>query len=385
MIWPALTATTGACALWRGRWARVRGKSPVDWPDFHEIGLVGNLAAFAVATAVVWLAGDRLARYGEIIADRTRLGQAFIGTLLLGVTVSLPEMTLSAVAAALGNAELAVNSILGGIGMVMVALAITDLVVGEEPLSVDVQHPVVLLGGAMVIMMLTVTGGGIAAGDRLLPGVGVAGAWTTILAGLFIASVVFVKILQRYHPWTPDSVPEATHAGEQPSPSDAVEDDLAARGLGWVICLTTLAAAGVFVAGTVLALSADALAVQTGLGAGFIGLIFGGIATSLPELSTTISAVRLKQYEMTFSDAWGTNLTSLALLLLADILYEGGPILNEVGRFSIFAVLLGTGLTTIYLAGLVARPERAFLRMGVDSVAVLVVSTLGFVILYQIK
>ena len=362
----------------------------MHWLDFfHDLGLAGNLAVFTVAAAVVWLAGDRLARYSQVIADRTRLGQAFIGTILLGVTVSLPEMTLAAVAAALGNAELAVNSLLGGIGITMVVLAITDLAVGDEPLSIDVQHPVVLLQGALVILMLTVAAGGITAGDRLLPGVGVAGAWTTMLAGLFIVSLVLVKILQGYHPWTPDAVLEAPHAGEQPgaclsSPSNEVEHDHAARALGSVICLTALAAAGVLAAGTVLAFSADALAVQTGLGAGFIGLIFGGIATSLPELSTTVSAVRLKQYEMTFSDAFGTNLASLALLFVADVLYVGEPLLNQVGRFSTFAVLLGCALTAIYLAGLVARVRRGVWRMGIDSLTVLVVSSLGFVILYHL-
>jgi hypothetical protein len=47
----------------------------MSWPDFHEIGLAGNLAAFVVASAVVWVAGDRLARYCWVIADRTSLGR----------------------------------------------------------------------------------------------------------------------------------------------------------------------------------------------------------------------------------------------------------------------------------------------------------------------
>jgi cation:H+ antiporter len=359
----------------------------MHWPDFHEIGLAGNLAAFGLASAVVWLAGDRLARCSQVIADRTRLGQAFIGTVLLGVTVSLPEMTLAAVAAGLGNAELAVNSLLGGIGITMVVLAITDLAVGEEPLSVDVQHPVVLLQGAFVIVMLTVAAGGITAGDRPLPGVGIAGAWTTALGGLFVISLVLVERLQRYYPWRPDAVPEPQDGGapmEEPRPADGDAEDGEDSGLARVVWLTVLAAAAVVAGGSVLAFSADALAEQTGLGAGFVGLLFGGIATSLPELSTTVSAVRLKQYEMTFADAFGTNLSSVALLCLADIIYAGEPLLSQVGHFSTFAVLLGTALTAIYLAGLVARAKRGLWRMGIDSLTVLVVATLGFVILYHL-
>lgn len=61
--------------------------------DLRAISPAGNAAIFVVAAIVVWLAGYRLARYSRVIADRTRLGQVFIGTFLLGVTVSLPEMT----------------------------------------------------------------------------------------------------------------------------------------------------------------------------------------------------------------------------------------------------------------------------------------------------
>ena len=88
---------------------------------------------------------------------------------------------------------------------------------------------------------------------------------------------------------------------------------------------------------------------------------------------------------MAFSDAFGANMCSLAVLFLADVLYGGGPILGEVGSFSIFAILLGTGVTAIYLVGLVARPKRPVFRMGIDSLTVLAVSVVGFVILYELK
>ena len=169
---------------------------------------------------------------------------------------------------------------------------------------------------------------------------------------------------------------------ERPAGSQAA--DRGGPGLAQIIWLTALAAAAVLAAGTVLAFSAHALAEQTGLGSGPVGLLFDGVATSLPELSATISSVRLKQYETAFYDAFGTNLASVVLLLLADVLYAGGPILNEVGRFSTFAVLLGIVLTAIYLAGLVARPRRPLWRMGIDSATVLAASAVGFVILYHL-
>jgi len=349
------------------------------WLDFHALGLAGNLAAFAVASVVVWIAGDRLARYSQVIAERTRLGQAFVSTSFLAVASSLPEMSLASAAATLGDVDLAANSLLGGIAITMIVVALTDLVVGREPLSIDVQHPVVLLQGALVIVMLTVAAAGITAGDRPIPGIEVAGVWTTVLLILYVLSLLLIRRLQRYHPWTPDATPASQDDEHRAEPA------LADASLSQVVRLTALTTAAVLVAGTVLAFSAHALAEQTGLGSGFVGLLFGGVATSLPELSATISSARLKQYEVVFYDAFGTNMCSVVLLLLVDLLYVKGPILGELGRFSIFAVLLGTALTAIYLAGLVARPRRPFWRMGIDSVSVLVVAATGFVMLFQLR
>ncbi len=81
----------------------------------------------------------------------------------------------------------------------------------------------------------------------------------------------------------------------------------------------------------------------------------------------------------------GTNLFDLVLIFLVHAFYPGGPVLNEVGRFSLFGALLGIALTTVYLAGVVERRDRGILRMGVDSLAVLITYLSGLVLLYQLR
>lgn len=114
-------------------------------------------------------------------------------------------------------------------------------------------------------------------------------------------------------------------------------------------------------------------------------MLLGGVATSLPEVSTTIAAVRLAQYEMAFADAFRTNLFSTMLLFVADLAYPGGPILNEVDRFSLFAMLLGILLTAVYLAGFVERQHKTLLRMGIDSIIVLIAYGGGLVVLFFLR
>jgi cation:H+ antiporter len=78
-------------------------------------------------------------------------------------------------------------------------------------------------------------------------------------------------------------------------------------------------------------------------------------------------------------------LFSLFLLFVVDLFYSGGPVLNEAGRFSQFAVLLGIVVTTLALSGLIARPRHQILRMGLDSLLVICMSIVGLVLLYGIR
>ena len=353
--------------------------------DLAAIGLVGNLLVFLVCSLVVWFGGVRLAYGADALADKAGLGHAFTGILLLGAMVSLPEMTFSTVAAARGNAGLAVNGLLGGIGMTMVVVAITDFVVGREPLSLDIQRPVVMFQGVMVVLVLCIAAAGITTGDMPLPGVGTAGVWALALLGIHVFTIMVVRRIEPRLTWRPE--PAAVEQDEKDELKAAKirarlqhEEE---RGLPAIVAHIAFAAIAVVAAGTILAFSAEVLADQTGLGDSFVGFLFGGAVTTLPELSTMIAVARLGQYEMTFSDAFGTNLFSVGLIFLADVIYPGGPILNEVGSFSVFGVLLGAAMTAIYLAGIVVRDKRSVLRMGLDSHAVLIVALIGFGILYS--
>jgi cation:H+ antiporter len=88
---------------------------------------------------------------------------------------------------------------------------------------------------------------------------------------------------------------------------------------------------------------------------------------------------------MAMTDILGTNLFDVALISVVDAVYAGPPVLNEVGRFSVVAALLGAAATTVYLGGLIERRDRTVLRMGIDSLAVLVIYFGGILLLYRLR
>ncbi|MBU1209979.1 MAG: hypothetical protein KJ587_01750 [Alphaproteobacteria bacterium] len=82
---------------------------------------------------------------------------------------------------------------------------------------------------------------------------------------------------------------------------------------------------------------------------------------------------------------FGTNLFDVALLFVVDVVASGPPVLSAVGSFAAFAAVLGILVTALFLVGLAERRDRTLLRMGWDSVAVLVAYLGGLAILFTLR
>lgn len=343
--------------------------------DFAALPVLANLGIFVLAGAAVWFAGTRLAGYADEIAQLTGLGSALAGMILLAGITSLPEIAVSVSAGFSGAAQLAVNNLLGSIALQIVVLSIGDWVLGGRALSFVIGKPEVLLQGIFGAVLLAVLSGAIAAGDRAFLG---AGVWSL---GLFAGSFLllwFVTLAGQSERagWVPQDMPDLGDVTGEENPPDT---------LPRAITMTAIMAAIILVAGFTLARTGDTLAVQTGLGESFIGVTLVGLATSLPEVSTLVAAVRLKRYAMAFGDIFGTNILNVALIWLIDLAYPGGPILNQVGAFSQVAASLGVVLTLLYVAGLVERRNDTLGRLGLDSWAVLVAYLGGVAVLFVLR
>jgi cation:H+ antiporter len=210
-----------------------------------------------------------------------------------------------------------------------------------------------------------------AMGDRQILGIGW-GSWLILLA-----YAICIRLLMRSQS---DRHWHAEPAGEQDDVDEESRDE--ERSLRRLIAYTAICAAVILVAGFLLARTGEILAEKTGLGASFFGAVALGIATSLPELSTVLESVRLRRYTMAISDVLGTNLFNVTIIVLVDALHRGGPVLVEAGPFAATAALLSLVLTAIYLVGMLERRDRTLLRMGYDSIAVVLTYGAGLVLLY---
>lgn len=149
----------------------------------------------------------------------------------------------------------------------------------------------------------------------------------------------------------------------------------------WLILQFVALAAVVATAGTLLARSADRIAEATGLGRLFVGSVLLAAATSLPELSVDVAAVRAGMTDLAAGDLLGSSLMNLLILAGVDLAQRTGRrmLSREAASHALSATL------SIALTGLVAMavltagrlPAFTFLGVGGWSWAILVAWLLG--------
>ena len=115
-----------------------------------------------------------------------------------------------------------------------------------------------------------------------------------------------------------------------------------------VAILVFLASAGVVMfCGAKLAVYGDALASLTGWGRLFVGSLLVALATSLPELSTNISAVQLDppNPELAVGNVFGANMLNMFTLSAVALAFGGKRFLEEVAPEQGYLILVAAVMT----------------------------------------
>ena len=336
------------------------------------------LLIFAAAAALVWVAGVRLSNTTDVLSSRSGLGEALGGLIMLAIVTNLPEIAITASAALSDNLGVAVGNILGGIAIQTVVLVVLDAfgVRGRQPLTYRAASLSLVLEGALVIAVLAIAVMGSQLPTSLI-------VWRVEPEGLLILAfwVAGIWMLSRARaglPWHEDGV--APEAQEEPrghsrakKEQDATNKEVST---GKVVAVFAASAVVTFVGGVLLEQSGEAIAGDIGISGVLFGSTVLAAATALPEVSTGLTAVRMGDYQLAVSDIFGGNAFLPVLFLMASLL-SGVAVLPQAQATDIYLTGLGILLTAVYLWGLIFRPRRRILRMGVDSLAVLILYALG--------
>ncbi|MGB7180754.1 MAG: hypothetical protein WA888_13510 [Burkholderiaceae bacterium] len=334
---------------------------------------------FIVSAVGIWIAGSKLVDYADTIADRKQLGKAFMGLVLLATVTSLPEIATTVTASVSGNAQLAMNNLFGGITMQTATLAVVDAFIVRGALTHYPRTSTHALEAALLILLLSMLLGiGIGGEIALVYQIGLG---SLVLSVAYALCIILLRKYEAHGDWVPVELPDK----KAPAPRLRAVITSVSLPMKALVIRSAIASLIILVCGVVLARSAEAIAIHTSLGSNFVGVTILAASTSLPELSTTIAAARMGSFNMAISNIFGSNLIMVALLLPADVLYRGGPILSEVSAHESFALVCGILVTAIYVVGILVRKKPRVLQMGIDSIGVLIVYIGSLFALYYLR
>jgi cation:H+ antiporter len=338
--------------------------------------LIQSLVFFALSAACVWVAGARLAYLADALADRFKLAKSLVGLLLLSLATSLPEVATTLTAAIQQSRELVLNNLFGGIALQTAILAMADFW-ARGPITNYPRKANHALEATLLVLLLSVT--------LVITNLGETFVFAGVGVGSICIAVIYVGaiwLLRRYDDssdWVPIDLPDPDPLAF-PAPTG-----LASAGNTSLIWQAIASCAAILIFGLFLVLFADRIADQSGLGTGFIGVTLLAAATSLPELSTSIAAVRIGAYTMAISNIFGSNLIMLVLIFPADILFRAGPILQNTSRMVSLTLGFGLTVTAIYLIGLIVRRKPRIGVFGLDSILVLLTFLASLAAYYYVR
>lgn len=340
--------------------------SPDNWT------LLQSSIVFAICATAIAVLGTRLTRVVDQLADRTGLGEAVAGAVFLGASTSLSGSVLSVTAAWKGHPELAISNALGGIAVQTLFLAVADIFYRRANLEHAAASVPNMLQNALLISLLAFILLAPYTPEFTFLGVH---PTTPILFGLYIYGIRLVRGARQKPMWHPS----ITRETRKDIPEDeAVTPALPGLTVEFLVLMFLMG-----LAGWTLVPAATQIASETGLGQTVVGVLLTATSTSLPELVTSIAAVRRGALTLAVGGIVGGNAFDTLFTAASDLAYRDGSIYHAIPEGTTFWVILALVMSGILMMGLIRRQEQGFARIGAESVAIIVVYVVGVGLMFS--
>ena len=235
----------------------------------------------------VLLGADRLTEGAVAVAERLRIPQIVIGLTVVAMGTSMPEFTVSLVAALKGTPDLAVGNVIGSnIFNVFAIVGIAAMIAPMTILSLTVKRDLPFALVAALLLVVFGLDGNIGRLDA---------------AALFLLFVIYMIITVRQ---------ARAEAKSEDNPAPATQKNLMLSIFWLFIGLTALVlGSSQFVDG------ASAMAKSFGVSEAVIGLTIVAMGTSLPELATSVVAARKGNSGIAMGNVIGSNVFNILFII----------------------------------------------------------------------
>ena len=326
---------------------------------------------FIFCASVIFYAGSRLSRYGDVIAEKTGLGRAWIGVVLLAAITSLPELANNLSAVTFIDApNLALGDLFGSCLFNILILAFLDLLFGPGPILNKAELGHILTAG-LGIILIGVAAMGIVVSRSF-------GGLSILHVGIYSSLIAIIYLVSQRMIFQYEKREQAKHIKDRHLHYEKIPFHEAIA--KFVFYTFFVVAAGIW-----LPQIGQEISVQTGWSSTFVGTFFLAISTSLPEIAVSAFALKLGAIDMAIGNLFGSNVFNMVIIFIDDVFYLKGPILANVSQNHVFTALLAIILTSIAVVGLIFRfDKKAFGKLSWDALVIILVYLLSIYILFRL-
>ena len=326
---------------------------------------------FIICAALIIWAATLLSKYGDVLADKTGLGRAWVGAILIAGVTSLPELATGISAVAwLGQPNLAAGAVLGSCLFNLALIAMMDL--AYQPGRILAKaHDGHILSSGLGILLLGMVAMGVLVGVQY-SGIGIPGF--SLLSLLILAIYAFGGRMIS----TVEQARQTEVLDQEAQAGDYAH--ISARKAWLVFILSALTVVGL---GIWLSFIGDRIAATTGLSASFVGNLFLATSTSLPEIAASLAAIRLGAIDMAIANVLGSNMFNIAILSIYDMADGSANFWASLTNANGFAAVIAMMMTGVVIVSLMVRmsPKRPA-RISWDGIALAAMYLGSIVMLY---
>ena len=255
-------------------------------------------------------------------------------------------------------ASLAVSNAVGGIAAQTAFLVFADLIykrVNLEHAAADANN--MLMAAMLVLLMMLPLAANFAPEIAIF---GVHPVSVLLFAVYFFGTRAAIQLRDRPM-WNPRQTDDTRE-------DDPDEEEAQIHSLPVMIAIFVGLSLVLAACGYAIAESGAVISTNLGISQTVVGGLLTAVATSLPELVTTLAAVRRGALQLAVGGIIGGNTFDVLFLSLSDIAYREGSIYHAMTQADALMLVGASVITTILLMGLILRERRG---IGFEGLSIL--------------
>lgn len=302
--------------------------------------MITTFLLFIIGLVLVVVGADYFIAGSSLIAKRFNIPKLIIGLTIVAIGTSAPELAINVTSSLGGHNDLALGNILGSnISNILLIFAGASLFVKKITLSKNSLYQIIISVGVSLVLALVAF---VSIGNHMQ---------ISSTEGVLLFFLGFIYWFSLY---------KITKSNDERLEDDDIEDNKLKKIHSlWVVAGITMASLTILLYGSNLVTDAAVIIATT---LGIPELIISGtiiaVGTSLPELVTSIQAVRQKQYDLMIGNIIGSNIVNSLFVLGASAIISP-LVIHAPATFYLFGNIL---VALLVLLAFIIFEKRVFTR-----------------------